>query len=88
MEQMKDQTEKDQTEVESHVGPEAKLPPPFEGATRTIQSLGRWVDDLLGDRRARKAAGRALAAIGYVDEIHDPPPSEPPPPVPGGTGYI
>lgn len=64
---------------------ESRIPPPVSGGTGYHESLGRWVDDLFGDRRQRDATARELASI-YSDETpEDPPPSEPPPPVPDGT---
>ncbi|MGH2795798.1 MAG: hypothetical protein ACRDKG_16015 [Actinomycetota bacterium] len=68
----------------------ALVPPPIPGGTETQQSLGRWIDDLLGDRRARTASARRLAPMMASDDEkpEDPPPSEPPPPIPGGTETI
>ena len=68
----------------------SRVPPPINDGTETQQSLGRWLDDLLGDRRARVASRRNLAALVMAEEEKpdDPPPSEPPPPVPGGTETI
>lgn len=67
---------------------ESKLPPPVPGGTMYLESLGRWIDNLLGDERIRRAAQRELSPQ-YLREDEapkDPPPSEPPPPVPDGTG--
>jgi hypothetical protein len=65
-----------------------RIPPPVPGGTGYHESLGRWVDDLFGDRRQREAAARDLAPL-LSDEIpDDPTPSEAPPPVPGGTQPI
>jgi hypothetical protein len=67
-----------------------RVPPPVPGGTGTEESLGRWMDDLVGDRRARAAASRNLAMLVMTDDEKpdDPPPSEPPPPVPGGTEAV
>jgi len=67
---------------------QVKVPPPVPGGTTYLESLGRWVDNLLGDERIHQAAQRELAP-SYLQEEEapqDPPPSEPPPPVPDGTG--
>lgn len=34
----------------------ASLWPPYPVGSRSTQSLGRWIDNLLGDRRFRKRA--------------------------------
>lgn len=36
----------------------ASLWPPHPVGSRSTQSLGRWIDNLLGDRRFRKRARR------------------------------
>jgi hypothetical protein len=53
-----------------------------------LESLGRWVDDLLGDARTRRLVDEGLEPmlLGEDEMPTDPPPSEPPPPVPDGTG--
>lgn len=74
------------------------MAPPVEGGTGYVESLGSWIDNLMGDRRIRKDASARVAA--HVDEINrqhgrgdsgkplssSSPPTQPPPPVPGGTG--
>lgn len=74
--------------VEEEEISESKIPPPVPGGTRYIESLGRWIDDLLGDARDRRKAAEALAPrLLTEDEMPpDPEPVEPPPPVPDGTG--
>lgn len=67
---------------------DTRIPPPVSGGTVYHESLGRWVDDLFGDRRQREAAARELASLYSDEPPDDPPPSEPPPPVPGGTQPI
>jgi hypothetical protein len=67
------------------VSEDTRVPPPVAGGTGYHESLGRWVDDLFGDRRQREAAAHRLESM-LSDEIpDDPPPSEAPAPVPGGT---
>jgi len=64
-----------------------KLPRPVPGGTEHIESLGRFIDNLMGDARIRKAVERELEPL-YLkkDEApEDPPPLELPEPVPGGT---
>ena len=65
--------------------PGARIPQPVSGGTAFHESLGRWFDNLFGDRRQREATVRELAPFLADDKPEDPPPSEPPPPVPGGT---
>ena len=67
-----------------------KIPPPITGATYTVQSLGRWVDRLMGDDRVRREAAAALAPLlaGETEMGPDPEPAQIPEPVPGGTEPI
>jgi len=67
---------------------ETRMPPPVPGGTMYLESLGRWVDNLMGDERTHRTAERELAPRYLQQEQvpQDPPPSEPPPPVPDGTG--
>jgi len=39
---------------------EAKLPRPVPGGTEHIESLGHFIDNLMGDARMRKAVDREL----------------------------
>lgn len=66
---------------------DVRIPPPVRGGTSYVESLGRWVDNLLGDERMHRAVQRELAPsyLGEKEAPPDPPPSEPPPPVPDGT---
>ena len=67
-----------------------KLPRPVPGGTEHIESLGRFIDNLMGDARIRKAVERELEPL-YLkkDEApEDPPPVELPEPVPGGTEEV
>src|SRR5688572_9848970 len=67
---------------------EVRIPPPVPGGTMYVESLGRWVDKLMGDERIHREAQEELAPH-YLREDEtpkDPPPSEPLPPVPDGTG--
>ncbi len=67
---------------------ESKAPRPVPGGTMHLESLGRWVDDLLGDARTRRVVEEELEPLllGEDEMPTDPPSSEPPPPVPDGTG--
>ena len=71
-------------------GQRERLPPPVPGGTGVEEGLGRWLDDRLGDRRARAVAKERLAGRFFADDDmpEDPPPAEVPPPVPGGTETI
>jgi hypothetical protein len=64
-----------------------RIPRPVDGGTEHLESLGRFVDDLMGDSRLRaRIDAESEALFLSQDEMpQDPPPSEPPPPVPGGT---
>jgi hypothetical protein len=65
------------------VGPRAKmkLPPEIEGGTIFYESLGRWIDNLMGDARQIRKAREELDAIFDVDyEYGDPEPVLPPAP--------
>ena len=66
---------------------EMKAPPPVPGGTMYLESLGRWVDNLMGDERIHRRAQRELAPRYLQPEEvpQDPPPSDPPPPVPDGA---
>jgi hypothetical protein len=69
---------------------EGRLPPPVPGGTGFVESLGRWVDKLLGaDRDHRRVVAEMRPQYLRDDEIpDDPPPEEPPPLVPDGTGTV
>src|SRR2546430_17023822 len=65
----------------------ALLPTAVDGGTQSVESLGRWVDDLMGDARIRRAVDRELTPMTMRDDEmpEDPEPVEPPPAVQGGT---
>jgi hypothetical protein len=68
----------------------ARVPPPVPGGTGYVESLGKWIDNLLGAERDRRRAEAELRPH-YLreDEVpDDPPPEEAPPPVPDGTGEV
>ena len=68
----------------------AKLPRPVPGGTEHIESLGHFIDNLMGDARIRKAVERELEPL-YLEKgeaPEDPPPVELPEPVPGGTEEV
>jgi len=69
---------------------EAKLPRPVPGGTDHLESLGHFIDNLMGDARMRKAAERELEPLFLKEDEtpEDPPPVELPEPVPGGTEEI
>ena len=64
-----------------------RIPRAVEGGAEHLESLGRFVDDLMGDSRLRERMRTESEPLMLPeDEMpEDPPPSEPPPPVPGGT---
>jgi hypothetical protein len=57
------------------------LPPPVEGGTGYLESLGSFIDNLFGDRRMRRHAEQRIAAMFDEAEVLDPSPSPIPPPV-------
>lgn len=65
----------------------SRAPQPVEGGTEHLASLGRFVDDLMGDSRLRERIRRESEGLFLRDDEmpDDPPPTEAPPPVPGGT---
>lgn len=64
----------------------ATLPRPVPGGTEHIESLGHFIDNLMGDARIRKAVERELEPLYLKDDEapEDPSPVELPEPVPGG----
>jgi hypothetical protein len=63
-------------------GSRAKLPRPVPGGTEHIESLGHFIDNLMGDARIRKAVERELEPL-YLEKDEapeDPPPVELPEP--------
>jgi hypothetical protein len=69
---------------------EAKIPRPFPGGSYTIQSMGGWVDRLMGDRKARAEAAEYLEPfLMREDDIPaNPEPADIPQPVSGGSEPI
>ena len=69
---------------------EAKIPRPYPGGSYTIQSMGRWVDRLMGDRKARAEAAEFLEPfLMREDDLPaNPEPADIPEPVPGGSEPI
>ena len=63
---------------------EVKIPPPYPGGEDTHESLGRFVDRLMGHGRDAKEADAALAPVLMEDEDvpDDPAPVEIPEPLP------
>jgi hypothetical protein len=64
----------------------SRAPQPVEGGTEPLESLGRFIDGLMGDARRRRRVAEELAPLLLSDDEMpvDPPASEAPPPVPGG----
>ena len=75
-------------EEEKEPDPAERIPRPVPGGTMHLESLGRFIDNLLGDHRVRRdvAQEQELHLLQAAEMPPDPPPSEPPPPVPDGTG--
>ena len=65
----------------------AKIPTPVAEASYSIESMGRWIDRLLGDGIARREAADALASLlmREDEQAPEPEPLDIPPPIPGGT---
>jgi len=62
------------------------LPPEVEGGIYIYEGFGLFIDNLLGDARMRRRAKEYIDSIFPVDEsVDDPPPTELPLAVPGGT---
>ena len=81
--------------AEAQAVPERKprsqgIPLPVEDGTEHIESLGPFIDDLFGDSRLRHSIDRELAPqFLRKDEMpDDPPPLDPPLPVPDGDDEI
>ena len=65
---------------------ETRIPSPMPDGIEYVESLGRWVDNLFGDRRAQRAADRFIAQlVGPEDEPDEPELIEPPEPLSDGT---
>ena len=66
----------------------SRAPQPVEGGTEYLGSLGRFIDDLMGDSRLHKRLrGESEGLFLSDDEMpEDPPLVEAPPPVPDGAG--
>jgi hypothetical protein len=80
----------ERVDIEESRGRQGRLPPPVSGGTGYLESLGKWIDNLLGAERDRRHVEADLRGQ-YLreDEVpDDPPPEEAPPPVPDGTGVV
>jgi hypothetical protein len=67
-------------------GVNALIPPPVEDGTDELESLGTFIDNLLGAGRDHRAVLATMESL--IDRDHepkDPPPVEAPSPVPDGT---
>lgn len=69
---------------------DAKIPRPHPEGTYAIQSMGRWIDRLMGDGKARTIAAELIEPLlmDRGDSLADPEPAEIPEPVPGGSEPI
>jgi hypothetical protein len=77
--------------AKTEVEPEERfLPPPLPDGSEHLESLGRWVDNLFGDARIHRAVDQELDRITLTDQDvpEDPPPAEPPAPLPDGSEVI
>ena len=74
------------TEAPDDLAIRSRIPRPVEGGTEHLESLGRIVDNLMGDARLRRRVQAELDPLLLrEDEMpEDPSPSEPPPAIPGG----
>jgi hypothetical protein len=63
------------------------VPAPVSDGTDHLESLGSFIDGVLGDRRIRRAVESEMTSMVLAgpDAPVDPEPVQPPPPVPGGT---
>lgn len=82
--------------------PRALIPDPVPSGTDYFESLGRWIDNLMGDTRHRASARHWLASLrAEAEEVDspdavppeaapdpDPPTAHPPDAVPGGTEVL
>lgn len=79
--------------------PNDVLRPPVVGGTGHVESLGRWIDDLMGhskiQRQVQQEIADLMSAVNNGSDERpqqspapqpDPPKTEAPKPVPGGTG--
>lgn len=75
------------SEFESETEDKIRLPRPVPGGNEAIESLGRFIDNLMGDARMHRAAKRELEPLLLKEEEMepDPEPLDLPEPVPGGT---
>jgi hypothetical protein len=64
--------------------PEVKIPRPRENGTYSIESLGRWIDKLMGSEKVRREAAEYLEPFLMKEEDMppDPEPVEIPPTLP------
>lgn len=62
---------------------EVKIPRPFPGGSYSVESMGRWIDKLLGDDRAQREADASLEP--YLMRKEDMPPDPEPVDVPAAS---
>ena len=69
--------------------PETKIPRPYPGGSYSVESLGRWIDRLMGDDRAQAEAEAHLEPLLMKDEpMGDPEPVDLPEPIPDATEIV
>ena len=68
-------------------GAPARIPRPVPRGTESVESLGSFIDDVvMGHARTDRRVAREMEHLLLAEDEapQDPPPSEAPPPVPGG----
>jgi len=77
-------------EASSPAASDTRVPPPVEGGIEHLESLGRVIDNLMGDALMRRNVRRRLEPHFLKDHEmpEDPPPSEAPPPVADGLDVV
>ena len=74
-----------QLETEIDEPERAAIPPPVPDGDYELESLGRFVDNLLGSARRQATADRRMGRlVGRTEAPEDPPSVEIPEPVPDG----
>jgi len=84
---------------QENLGPSELLRPPVKGGTGHMESLGRWIDDLMGHSKIQRQVKREMDEFRHMlnetsegspqqapTPLPDPPATKAPKPVPGGTG--
>jgi hypothetical protein len=67
----------------------APIPPPADNGVEYLESLGPFVDRLMGDGRAQSNADEEISKlVGETPAPEEPEPIEPPPPVEEDNGVL